>query len=89
MAQRPAACAAQLSADPLGGTANEVRPVKVNFPPLPRRNACSACLVALHLALLALEVKPGDEVLVPALTYIATGNAVRYMGAVSITVPPR
>lgn len=36
---------------------------------------------ALHLALLALGVGPGDEVLVPALTYIATANAVRYVGA--------
>jgi len=36
---------------------------------------------ALHLALLALGVGPGDEVLVPSLTYIATANAVRYVGA--------
>ncbi len=37
--------------------------------------------VALHLALLALDVRPGDEVLVPSLTYVATANAVRYVGA--------
>ena len=37
--------------------------------------------VALHLALLALNVRPGDEVIVPSLTYIATANAVRYVGA--------
>lgn len=37
--------------------------------------------VALHLALLALEIGPGDEVIVPSLTYIATANAVRYVGA--------
>jgi len=36
---------------------------------------------ALHLALLALGVGPGDEVIVPSLTYIATANAVRYCGA--------
>ena len=42
--------------------------------------------VALHLALLALDVRPGDEVLVPSLTYIATANAVRYVGAVPIFV---
>lgn len=42
--------------------------------------------VALHLALLALDVRPGDEVLVPSLTYIATANAVRYMGAVPVFV---
>lgn len=46
--------------------------------------------VALHLALLALDVRPGDEVLVPSLTYIATANAVRYVGAepVFIDVDP-
>ena len=46
--------------------------------------------IALHLALLALDVRPGDEVLVPSLTYIATANAVRYVGAepVFIDVDP-
>ena len=36
---------------------------------------------ALHLALLVASVKPNDEVLVPALTFIAPANAVRYAGA--------
>ena len=36
---------------------------------------------ALHVALLAAGVAPGDEVLVPALTFIATANAVAYCGA--------
>lgn len=36
---------------------------------------------ALHLAMLAHNVGPGDEVIVPSLTYIATANAVRYQGA--------
>jgi perosamine synthetase len=36
---------------------------------------------ALHMALLLADVKPGDEVLVPALTFIATVNAVCYCGA--------
>jgi perosamine synthetase len=36
---------------------------------------------ALHVALLAAGVQPGDEVLVPALTFIATANAVTYCGA--------
>ncbi len=42
--------------------------------------------VALHLALLTLDVRPGDEVLVPSLTYIATANAVRYVGAEPVFV---
>ncbi|MEQ1859647.1 MAG: DegT/DnrJ/EryC1/StrS family aminotransferase [Chthoniobacteraceae bacterium] len=47
--------------------------------------------VALHLALLGLDVRPGDEILVPSLTYVATANAVRYMGAepVFIDVDPK
>lgn len=36
---------------------------------------------ALHIALLLAGVKPGDEVLLPALTFIATANAVSYCGA--------
>ncbi len=36
---------------------------------------------ALHVALLLSGVKPGDEVLVPSLTFVATGNAVVYCGA--------
>ena len=42
--------------------------------------------VALHLALVALEAGPGDEVIVPSLTYVATANAVRYVGAEPIFV---
>jgi perosamine synthetase len=47
------------------------------------RSAISVCngTAALHLALLALGVQERDEVLVPSLTYIATANAVRYVGA--------
>ena len=36
---------------------------------------------ALHLALLALDIKKGDEVLVPSFTYIAPVNAIKYVGA--------
>jgi perosamine synthetase len=42
--------------------------------------------VALHLAMLGLDVRPGDEVLVPSLTYIATANAVRYVGGEPVFV---
>ncbi|WP_322805968.1 DegT/DnrJ/EryC1/StrS family aminotransferase [Thermanaerothrix sp.] len=43
--------------------------------------AVSNCTVALHLACLALGLGPGDEVLVPSLTFVATAAAVRYVGA--------
>jgi dTDP-4-amino-4,6-dideoxygalactose transaminase len=53
--------------------------------------ACSSCTTALHLALLALGVGPGDEVIVPSLSFIATANAVRYVGATPVfaEVDPR
>jgi perosamine synthetase len=43
--------------------------------------AASSCTTALHLAVAALGLKPGDEVLVPAFTWVATANVVEYMGA--------
>ena len=43
--------------------------------------ALSSCTAALHLAYLAAGVGPGDEVIVPAITFVATANAVRYCGA--------
>lgn len=43
--------------------------------------AVSNATVALHLACLALGIGPGDEVIVPALTFVATANAVLYTGA--------
>ena len=41
---------------------------------------------ALHLALVALGLKPNDEVIIPTVTYIATANAVRYCGATPVLV---
>lgn len=40
--------------------------------------------VALHLALVALGIGPGDEVIVPTLTYVASANAIRYTGATPV-----
>lgn len=48
--------------------------------------ACCNGTVTLHLALLALGVGPGDEVIMPTLTYIATANAVKYCGATPVFV---
>jgi dTDP-4-amino-4,6-dideoxygalactose transaminase len=46
--------------------------------------AVSNCGAALHLALLALGVKPGDEVIVADYTFPAPAHAVRYLGAVPV-----
>ncbi len=43
--------------------------------------AVSSCTAALHLILHALNIGPGDEVLVPSLTFVATANSVLYVGA--------
>jgi len=48
--------------------------------------ATSNGTVALHLALAALDLGPGDEVIVPSLTFIATANAVHYTGAKPVFV---
>ena len=48
---------------------------------VPHAIATSSCTTALHLILAAMEIGPGDEVIVPAFTWVATANAVRYCGA--------
>jgi dTDP-4-amino-4,6-dideoxygalactose transaminase len=48
--------------------------------------AVSSCTAGLHLCLAALGIGPGDEVLVPSLTFVATVNAVLYVGASPVFV---
>jgi dTDP-4-amino-4,6-dideoxygalactose transaminase len=44
----------------------------------------SSCTTGLHLALVVLGIGPGDEVIVPSLSFIATANAVKYVGATPV-----
>lgn len=53
---------------------------------VPHAIATNAGTSALHLAMHAVGVGPGDEVIVPALTFIATVNPVRYLGAIPVFV---
>jgi len=46
--------------------------------------AMTNCTAALHLALAILDIGPGDEVIVPSLTFVATANAVKYVGATPV-----
>lgn len=48
--------------------------------------AVASCTAGLHLALQALGVGPGDEVLVPSLTFVATVNSILYVGAKPVFV---
>ena len=53
--------------------------------------ACSSATTGLHLALIAAGVKPGDEVICPSYTFIATANSIMYAGAtpVFVDIDPR
>ena len=44
----------------------------------------SNCTAALHLALLSSGIGEGDEVIVPSFTFVATVNAIRYVGAIPV-----
>ena len=50
----------------------------------PHAVATSSCTTALHIAVAALGLRPGDEVIVPAFTWVATANVVEYMGATPV-----
>ena len=43
--------------------------------------ACANGTAALHLAMLALDVRPGEAVIAPSITFLATANCARYVGA--------
>lgn len=51
---------------------------------LPHATTCTNGTVALDLALLALDIGPGDEVIVPDFSYVATANAVIHVGATPV-----
>jgi dTDP-4-amino-4,6-dideoxygalactose transaminase len=51
---------------------------------VPHAVAVNSCTAGLHLSCLALDLKPGDEVIVPAMTFCATVNAVIHAGATPV-----
>lgn len=57
-----------------------------NLPEPPHAVAVANCTAALHLALLAVGVEAGDEVLVPSYTFVASANAILYCGAKPVFV---
>ncbi|MCX5829570.1 MAG: DegT/DnrJ/EryC1/StrS family aminotransferase [Deltaproteobacteria bacterium] len=57
-----------------------------DFVGAPHACAVSSCTTALHLALLAVGIKPGDEVITVSHSFIATANSIRYCGASPVFV---
>ena len=52
----------------------------------PHTLATTSCTAALHLATMALQLKPGDEVIVPAFTWVTSAHAAEYVGARAVFV---
>ncbi len=50
----------------------------------PNAVAVNSCTSALHLALKAIDLQPGDEVIIPAVTFIATWEVITYFGAIPV-----
>lgn len=64
-----------------GRFVREFEQAVAGFVGAPHAAAVTSCTTGLHLAVLALGLRPGDEVVVPAFTWISTANAVEYAGA--------
>ena len=65
----------------MGSYVNDFENKFANFCEVSHASACMNGTVALHLALIGANVSHGDEVIVPALTYVSTANAVVHAGA--------
>jgi perosamine synthetase len=70
----------------LGPRIKEFEAAMAAYAGTPHAIAVSSGTAGLHLALLALGIGPGDEVIVPSFTFIAVANAVRYVGALPVFV---
>jgi perosamine synthetase len=69
-----------------GNFVNKFEDKFCDFLKVPYATSVSNGTVALHLAMLALDIKKGDEVIVPDFTYIASVNSIAYVGAKPILV---
>ncbi len=51
--------------------------------------AATSCTTALHLAVIGMGLKPGEDVLLPSYTFVATANAIAYSGATPVLIDVR
>ena len=69
-----------------GPKVQRFEPMIAEYVGAPHCRCVSSCTAALILALLVLGIGPGDEVLVPAMTFVASANAVEHAGATPVLV---
>jgi perosamine synthetase len=69
-----------------GPRARELEQAVASYVGMPHAVALSSCTAALHLALIAAGVGPGDEVITSPYTFVATGETILYLGAKPVFV---
>jgi perosamine synthetase len=69
-----------------GAKTHELEAAVAAYVGMPHAVAVSSCTAALHLALIAAGVGPGDEVVTSPFTFVATGEAILYLGAKPVFV---
>lgn len=67
-----------------GPKANELEEMFCDYFEVDHALSLTNCTVALHLAMEVLGIGEGDEVICPSLTFVATANAIRYVGATPV-----
>ena len=84
--EEPAAVYDAVMSDEFGrsGKVHEFERAFAKHVGVPYAIAVSSCTTALHLGLAAWDIGVGDEVVVPSLSFIATANAVKYVGATPV-----
>jgi perosamine synthetase len=65
----------------LGPRLEEFEQAVASYASTPFAIGVSSGTAGLHLCMLALDIRPGDEVIVPSFTFVAAANAIRYVGA--------
>ena len=69
-----------------GPVAAELEADLVSYTDTQAAVAVTSCTAALHLCLVALDIKPGDEIITTPMTFVATANAIVHAGAKPVFV---